>query len=144
MIHAFIPNLEHLTYLGNGLRFQFMLVSPGGVQSEAFAGTRASGSASSLIGRRLGDGHDVKVLDAVARVEGILLTKARIDHVGNAVDRHRRLRDVRRQNHLQRSHIKHEHQFIRSVNRGNSIAQKYSTFPPCKRNRRRGQLGACS
>ena len=53
-----------------------------------------------LVSRRPGDGHHHERLHAAARVEVVLLGVAGVDDVGDAVDGQRRLRDVRRKDHL--------------------------------------------
>ena len=48
----------------------------------------------------LGNSDDMQMLDSTASIEGILLGESGVDHIHDAVDRHRRFCDVRGENHL--------------------------------------------
>ena len=66
----------------------------------ALALTRCCLRLIAFLHRHLRDGRDDERVHARARVEGVLLAHAAVDHVADVVDRQRRLRHVRRQHHL--------------------------------------------
>ena len=70
------------------------------VQAEALARPRSTGTTGALLGGGLRHGRDDERLDARLGVEHLLLAEAAVHHVHHAVDRHRRLGDVRRHHHL--------------------------------------------
>eukprot|EP00754_Rhynchopus_humris_P006658 Rhum_TRINITY_DN13182_c1_g1::Rhum_TRINITY_DN13182_c1_g1_i1::g.57091::m.57091 len=86
--------------LGVRLRDEVALERLLRVQPEALAGTRATGTARTLVGGGLRDGGDEKALHADTRVVHLLLREARVHHVHDAVDGHGGLRDVRRHDAL--------------------------------------------
>lgn len=73
-------------YLGHRVLLEFVHKGVLRVQPEAFAGTDSAGSAGSLSCRSSRTWRDDERLHAVSRVVGVLLDKAGIDDVDDAVD----------------------------------------------------------
>ena len=86
--------------LGHGVLLELVRVRPRRVEAEAGAGGDAAGAAGALAGGRARHRRHDQRLHAGARVVAVLLAEAGVDDVHDAVDRQRRLRDVRRQHHL--------------------------------------------
>mmetsp|Transcript_16133 Transcript_16133/g.39288 ORF Transcript_16133/g.39288 Transcript_16133/m.39288 type:complete len:215 (-) Transcript_16133:1352-1996(-) len=80
--------------------WQLILVRPRRVQPEALAWSRPPCASTSLLRRCFRHLRNDEALHARARVEGLLLDKARIDHKHYTVDRQRRLGDVGSNNNL--------------------------------------------
>ena len=72
--------------LGNRIVFQLMLVSPGGVESEALASSHPASSAGSLVGRRLADWGHYQGLHSCSSVVRVLFAEAWVDHIDDVVD----------------------------------------------------------
>mmetsp|Transcript_1213 Transcript_1213/g.2993 ORF Transcript_1213/g.2993 Transcript_1213/m.2993 type:complete len:328 (-) Transcript_1213:214-1197(-) len=83
--------------------FQLVEVRPPRVHSEAFPRGDTPGTASTLVGGRLGNRCDNERLHSRARVVRILLGEPRIDDVNDVIDRDRSLRNVGRQHYLPRA-----------------------------------------
>mmetsp|Transcript_7853 Transcript_7853/g.18182 ORF Transcript_7853/g.18182 Transcript_7853/m.18182 type:complete len:212 (+) Transcript_7853:880-1515(+) len=82
---------------------QLMLVGPLREQTEAFARLDSPSAPGALIRRGLGARDDDQGLHSCPRVEGVLLAKARVNHVDNVVNGDGGLRNVRRKNDLSRA-----------------------------------------
>ena len=72
----------------------------GGVQPVALPRSHATGAAASLLRARSGDPRGLQRAHARVRVVALLFQPPRVNHEDDVVDRHRRLRDVRREDNL--------------------------------------------